>query len=91
MHPTPEQWLVIVMCTFTLVIVSVDVLLSRAILAQLRRRGPQADPAPRQPDMYAERMRRLGARLDDAVGRPWSMSVQPRQRQQQQVEGEDGG
>ncbi len=89
MHPTPEQWLVIVMCTFTLVIVSVDVLLSRAILAQLQRRGSQPDPTPRQPDLYAERMRRLGARLDDAVGRPWSMSVQPRQRQQ--VEGEDGG
>ena len=79
MHPTPEQWLVILMCAFTCAIVSVDVLLSRAILAECRRR--RNDPPPHvRVDPYAEHVRQLGARLDDAVGRPWSMSVQPRRR-----------
>lgn len=78
MHPTPEQLLVLVMCAFTLAIVTFDVMLSRAILRELRRNGQRRGSGMKVP--HDERARRLGERLDDAVGRPWSMSVQPRAR-----------
>lgn len=79
LHLTPEQLLLTVLITFTLIVVSIDVLLSCAIHRELVRQG-RVQPPPQPQDPYALRVQRLGARLDDAISRPWSMSVQPRNR-----------
>lgn len=86
MHLTHEQMFTLAVCTFTLIVVGIDVLLSCAIYRELRRQGRDRQPPLLAPaDPYAERMRRLTTRLDETVGRPWSMSVRPRRR-----EGDDG-
>lgn len=80
LHLMPEQaQLLIVLIAFTLAVVGIDVLISCFIARELVRQGRVQPPTPPR-DAGDVRTARLHARLDDAICRPWSMSVQPRDR-----------
>lgn len=81
LHLTPENvWLLLGMLGFTILVVALDVFISCAIYRELLRQGRAQPRQEQQQDAYAARVQRLTLRLDDAVGKRWSMSVRPRMR-----------